>query len=537
MSISPSESAPVVARPRRWKRWGLLFAGLSAIVIVLAPPIIAKTGLRNALLGLAFRDLNGSITAERAELSWFRPIEFHGIDIRSGAGEEVIHVDAVVGNMPLWRIALLRDDIGNIRIERPHARIVVNEETSNVQEVFAAKEPDEPEPEEPDNLAAVPKVNVSLAVVDASVSLQRVVGDPSQPVADDPSRWITEGINLSAGIRRSAANPEQAILFVEKGKLIDRAEINRDVSHAWLKYIAPILADSTTTEGSFSVDLDEWQIPLDAPDQGTAGGRLVIHHLDVVPGQIGQAITRLLRLPTSVVASEESTVEFRLANARVHHKDLRFTLGGLPVETKGSVGLDQTLDLIAEVTLPNFENEEAPIRRALSGRKLAIPIRGTLDKPEVDSQTLARSGVGILNDVLSNLGERLGTELPQITPPGETPAPNASENELPLPEELTAPGEATGTPNGDAAQWQQTIESAIPLVQEALRNRRERMQQQAEQQRKAEGSAPLAPEGAMPDDFPERERPLRARMRRLLQGLGPPVEAPAPAPDKTKVET
>jgi hypothetical protein len=274
------------------------------------------------------------------------------------------------------------------------------------------------------------------------------------------------------------------------------------------------VAESTSTEGAFSVDLDDWQIPLDAPEHGTGGGRLAIHSLHVTPGPIGQAIAELLKLPPSVVASQESVVQFQLQGGRVHHKDLHFTLGGLPVTTYGWVALDQTLEIVAEVTLPEFQNEEAPVRRALSGRVLKIPLRGTLAKPEVDGQALARSGVGILNEVLSNLGDRLGTQLPQIAPPTETGPPGDS----------AAPGEVSTTAPA-AFDWQQTIESTIPLVQEALRNRRERLRTQVEE-RQAEGAPPLAPQNAMPQQFPE--RPLRGRVRRLLQGLGPPVENPSP---------
>lgn len=510
--------APAAPRRRGHRRRLLMVVALLLVVCVLVlPNIIAATRLRNVLLSLAFRDMNGSIRAESASLGWFRPIAFHGIEIQSDTGEPLVQVASLQGSMPLWRILLLRDDLGNFRIEQPYARVVVSPGDSNFKAVFAQQEPDDSQPDEPTNLEGVPHVNVALRIVDASISLQRVEGDPTRAFVDDPGRWLASGINISAGIRRSAIDPQQAILYVERGPLINRAEINADVAHSWLKYVAPIVADSTSTEGSFSVDLDAWQIPLDAPEQGTAGGRLTIHALDVTPGPIGRVITDLLKLPPSVVASQESVIQFELADARVHHRDLRFTLGGLPVKTHGWVGLDQTLEIMAEVTLPQFQNEEAPIRRALSGRVLVIPIRGTLNKPEVDAQALTRSGMGILNDVLSNLGERIGADLPQIAPPGEQMA-------SPLPP--VANGSADGEPlSPEEFNWQQTIESAIPLVQEAIRNRRERMRAQAEQERASE---PIAPDGLIPQQYPQPERPLRTRMRRLLQTLGPPEESAAP---------
>jgi hypothetical protein len=178
------------------------------------------------------------------------------------------------------------------------------------------------------------------------------------------------------------------------------------------------------------------------------------------------------------------------------------------------VGLDQTLDIVAEVTLPEFDNQDAPVRNALSGRQLVIPIRGTLAKPEVDAQSLANSGIDLLNDVLANLGQRLPN----------TSAPPSGE-EVPLPD--------PNNPNAAAVDWQATINQAIPLVQEALRRRRERQQQ-------PEADSATPPEAATPEnaavpnttspEAPPGQRPFRRRVRRLLDVLTEPAPAEQPPP-------
>jgi len=517
--VSSAPSNPLGPPPnKRWRRWG--FRALLAIVALalIAPRLIGDTPLRNFLLGVALRDARGTLTCDSASLGWFSPISFRGVQLQDDRGETIASIDSIQGNTALWRIALLRDDLGRFEFRHPAAHIVIADDGSNFSRVFQKKDDQDKEEETPpaDNpLSAVPPVSVALSVVDAEVSLERVAGPIAAAHAlHDPSRWVAKGIQLTAGIRRSPQDPAESILFVEPGRLIDRAAINRDVSAAWLQYIAPLLAGATQSEGSFSIDLDEWRVPLSAPRQARLGGALTLHHLDVSPGPVGQAITEFLRLPPSIVASDDTTVRFHMSDEVVRHEGMRLLVGGLPVVTHGAVGLDQTLDIVAEVTLPEFDSQDAPVRNALSGRQLVIPIRGTLAKPEVDAQSLANSGIDLLNDVLANLGQRLPN----------TSAPPSGE-EIPVPD--------PNHPNAAAVDWQSTINQAIPLVQEALRRRRERQQQAgAESATSPEASTPE--NAAVPDttspEAPPGQRPFRRRVRRLLDVLTEPAPAEQPPP-------
>jgi hypothetical protein len=496
----------------------------AALTIAAAPYLIAYTPLRNALLGAIFKDLNGTITATSARLGWFSPIIFRGLEIRPPLGPPILTIVSFSGDLPLWRIALLGDDWGHFRCESPSARIAVADRDSNFKRVFERPK----KPHEAGPLVGVPRASASLQVIDGSISLTHVEGDLFNPPQNDPGRWQARGISFSAGIRR-AGGAHPALLYVEPGKLLDHASITRDVAHAWLQYVAPVLAGATETEGSFSIDLDEWQVPLDTPQKADLGGRLTIHSLDVTPGPVGRVISEFLHLPATLVASQESVVRFQMHDGRVHHRDLQFVLGGLPVTTRGSVGLDQSLELTANVTLPRFQNEEAPFRHALSGRTLAIPIRGTLHKPQIDSQALARTGVDIANDVLANLAQRLGRpptveDLPPPSPQNDGEQPSAGDG---------------------AVDWENTIRQAIPVVEEILRNR---LQRRRERQQQAEGRAATEPPPDAQAQPPSAELPqrglLRRGVRRLLDALAepppgdtapprqPPPEpvAPAPAP-------
>lgn len=526
---------PPGAKPRR--RWGrrllvaLTLVVLAALLVVgAAPYVIAHSNLRNAIVRAALRDMRGTITSGSAKLGWLSPIEFHEIEIRDQADQPVLSIDAFRSDLPLWRLAFLRDNLGTFRCENPYAHVVVRPDGSNFKEVFARPERDQDEPDKPTKLDGLPKLDVALRIKDATISLARVDSDTA-PVDEqhDPGRWLARGINLTAGIERAVDDPTKAELYVQPGMLIDQAVITPDVCHTWLKYVAPLLAGATTTEGSFSIDLDEWRVPLDHPEAGRLGGRFIIHSLNTTPGRVGQAIAEFLRVPATVVSANESVVDFRMHDGRVHHRDLKLVLGGLPVETRGSVGLDQTLDLLAKVTLPEFANQEAPVRRAISGRTIEIPIGGTLQKPEVNAQALTQTGLDLLNDVLANIARRRqdAQDGPELLPAPEQLAPG---EEQPAPESAHAANPNAASPNaGPAAAsadaWQDVLKTAVPLVEEAIRNRRQRLRDQPP----AEQPNSAAPSQPMPEQYPPPRRGrLRRGVRQLLDSLGAPQESTAP---------
>jgi hypothetical protein len=90
----------------------------------------------------------------------------------------------------------------------------------------------------------------------------------------------------------------------------------------------------------------------------------------------------------SLVSVDNSKIEFRMINRRVYHRGLTIVVGTTPVTTEGSVGFDETLSLVAEVPI-NARLLGADLSLGtLEGRKLKIPISGTLKKPTLDRRAL-----------------------------------------------------------------------------------------------------------------------------------------------------
>ena len=85
--------------------------------------------------------------------------------------------------------------------------------------------------------------------------------------------------------------------------------------------------------------------------------------------------------------ANEQSVPVRVERGRVYHDNLNVKVGGYFVKTTGSVGFDNSIDLMADVPipggLPGLKNTPA-IAKALTGKRVLVPIKGTLSHPLMD---------------------------------------------------------------------------------------------------------------------------------------------------------
>ncbi|MFH1920288.1 MAG: hypothetical protein ABIP48_10440, partial [Planctomycetota bacterium] len=186
------------SRPRR-SLWKWLLAGVAVLIVVLwlLPAIVAHTPLLSSLLGSVAADLNGTLTARSATLSWFAPAKLSGLDVRDEQGQTVLEIPEVRTERSLW--ALLRDssDLGRIRVERPTLSLVLREDGSNVEDVLASYlTPREEKPAAP---------GLVLEIVDGKLS----IGDPRAPGTDAKrwSTWQVEAFQLTLNVPANGAGP------------------------------------------------------------------------------------------------------------------------------------------------------------------------------------------------------------------------------------------------------------------------------------------------------------------------------------------
>jgi translocation and assembly module TamB len=213
---------------------------------------------------------------------------------------------------------------------------------------------------------------------------------------------VSEGrVRLAAQVRLA---PEPMEVFVQPGRVADGVRINPRMCAGFLQYIAPVLAGVATAEGRFSIELDRCRIPLDDPTQSELAGRMIIHSVQVGPGPLVQEMAVLLGRATPAQLTRESVIPFQLAGGRVYHRDLVLAFPDLTVRTSGSVGLDQTVDIMAEMPIPpKWLGSNELVSSALRNQRIRVPIAGTLSRPQIDRKTLDRLSQQFLDNAARNV--------------------------------------------------------------------------------------------------------------------------------------
>lgn len=204
---------------------------------------------------------------------------------------------------------------------------------------------------------------------------------------------------------RLLLNQNPLLLVHDQGVIADHLHLTPELCSTWLKFVAPLLADATQSDGTFSIDLAKLALPIEAPKTGDMSGTFVIHQAGVRPGgfalqlvslgrQIESMVKRTGPRPARETASTfldlpEQNVPFRMAQGRIWHEAFRMQIGDLTVQTSGSVGLDDSLDLTAEVPIPAEWVARDRYLKKLGGKVLKVPVRGTLAKPQIDSRAVS----------------------------------------------------------------------------------------------------------------------------------------------------
>lgn len=239
-----------------------------------------------------------------------------------------------------------------------------------------------------------------------------------------------EPINLAVGEGQLTAapnvrfDPQPAELSMPAGPVLTNVRISPEVSEAMLKYVAPVLAGATQSEGLFSLRLDGARVPLGEPRLADSNGQLTVHSVRVVPGAmaaqwvgLAQQVESLAkrRDPASstnrqvtLVSIRDQQVAFQVTNGRVYHQKMEFQVGDIVLRSQGSVGFDETVALTIEIPVQDAWVAKEPLLSGLKGQSVQIPVTGTLTKPQMDQHAIA-SLTGQL--IQKGAGQAVGNEL------------------------------------------------------------------------------------------------------------------------------
>lgn len=397
------------------KHWGKLLGlagGAVAVLIVLvlaAPTLIGYGPVRNFLLNHLFNDKEVAVSVGSVSVGWFRPTEIENLRVQQNEGKYNVGVPRIANDVTLFQLITKPRQLGNLTIEQP---LIVIELPSEEADLATDAVGDAPSLDEKQIEAALQRT-IDVRVIDATVQVKKPGG--GQP-------WGFEKIDFLAQLRPGRNEEEGPSILIPQATLMDHQQMTQEMCDDMLKFVAPIVTGVTQVDGEISLSLADIRVPLADRQSSVGKGKMTIHKARLTgKTPLVKKITEFIGLGPSVEVFSDCTINFELADKMVYHEGLDFGIGNLRVRTRGFVGLDKSLNLIAEVPMPLDPIEELedgelprPLLSALRGKTIEIPIVGTLDNPIIDKdrlgQSLMATAESTLRDFLNNDQIKLNLE-------------------------------------------------------------------------------------------------------------------------------
>lgn len=217
----------------------------------------------------------------------------------------------------------------------------------------------------------------------------------------------TNGIPFAGGAIKFAPRVDlrtsQPVAKMDSTRLVENVELQPDTARQWLRYVAPLVADATSAQGTFTVDVANMSVPIFNPQQTTAQGSIKLSNVVIGAGPITEQLINSIKQVRQLLKPEatdrdlrtwltlsEQTVPVVVRDGRVFHDNVKFSHKDLSVRTRGSVGFDQSLQLVAEIPIADDWIEGKKYLAGLKGQFLTIPISGTVSNPKIDRSSIDR---------------------------------------------------------------------------------------------------------------------------------------------------
>jgi hypothetical protein len=181
-------------------------------------------------------------------------------------------------------------------------------------------------------------------------------------------------------------NEKDPVLRISKPmQIVKDVKINDEMTNKLLKYVNPLFADAVNVSGFANFNCEQLAIPLKSEFKNDAVviGTISMNRVRLQGSNlVGQILTTSGGDPRGTDMTVHPT-RFALQKGFLRYEDMQVDVGDNPVNFKGQIGLDKSLAMTA--TLPyTTRGRTARVGRETSGRRITLPIKGTVDAPELD---------------------------------------------------------------------------------------------------------------------------------------------------------
>ena len=167
--------------------------------------------------------------------------------------------------------------------------------------------------------------------------------------------------------------------------IIKDVQLNDEMTKKLLKYVNPIFAGAFDVSGVADFYCEQLVIPLSAENKNdiVVVGTFAVKKLRL---QASDLLGQIISLLDAGAVSQDITIHptrFVLRDGYLRYDDMQMDIGDNPVNFKGVIGLDKSLDMT--ITLP-YTTSGRTVRtgRRGQGKRITLRLKGTTDNPELD---------------------------------------------------------------------------------------------------------------------------------------------------------
>ena len=181
-----------------------------------------------------------------------------------------------------------------------------------------------------------------------------------------------------------------AVVLRNPTNLLSGVQLTDELSNEMLAKLHPLFKNSYDVTGVLSMGMREFVWPLDPAlrPQARFSGALQFQNLKMAAHGLLEKLLETAKVRERSVELGTRELDFRCENDRVTCSPVSIHVDKTEITLTGSMGLDQTLDYVAQIPLTR-EMVGGDAAQYLDGTTIRVPIRGTASKPELNSKALS----------------------------------------------------------------------------------------------------------------------------------------------------
>jgi hypothetical protein len=168
-------------------------------------------------------------------------------------------------------------------------------------------------------------------------------------------------------------------------QIVKDVQINDEVARELLTYLNPVFAKAVRVSGVANFECEKLAIPLASGTKNDieVAGTISMNQLRLETSDLLGQILSVGGLSGRGVDITIHPTRFVLQRGFLRYDDMQMDVGNNPVNFRGVIGLDKSLNM--SVTLPyTDEGRTARVGKEVKGERISLPLKGTVDKPELD---------------------------------------------------------------------------------------------------------------------------------------------------------